>query len=106
MTLLHASIFHQLRRDSDSSFQRLRAAEIVAAEQRLALPIDPRILRGAVLSAQGVGAEAVVPQSGKGLSSGKRRPQCFTGLIIWGSSRRRSRLRATTRALWLRWRRR
>jgi class 3 adenylate cyclase/predicted ATPase len=59
MTLLHASIFHQLRRDSDSSFQRLRAAEIVAAEQRLALPIDPRILRGAVLSAQGAGAEAV-----------------------------------------------
>jgi predicted ATPase len=60
MTLLHASIFHQLRRDSDSSLQRLRAAEVLAAEQRLALPIDPRILRGAALSAQGAGAEAVV----------------------------------------------
>ena len=59
MTLLHASIFHQLRRDSDSSLQRLRAAEMLAAEQRLALPIDPRILRGAALSAQGAGAEAV-----------------------------------------------
>jgi class 3 adenylate cyclase/predicted ATPase len=60
MTLLHAAIFHQLRRDSDSSLQRLRAAEMLAAEQRLALPIDPRILRGAALSAQGAGAEAVV----------------------------------------------
>jgi class 3 adenylate cyclase/predicted ATPase len=59
LSLLHATIFHQLRREPDSALERLRAAEMLAAEQRLALPIDPRILRGAVLAAQGAAAEAV-----------------------------------------------
>jgi class 3 adenylate cyclase/predicted ATPase len=59
IALLHACIFHQLRRDPNLASRRLGAAEILAADQRLALPIDPRILRGAILAAQGAGAEAV-----------------------------------------------
>jgi class 3 adenylate cyclase/predicted ATPase len=59
LALLHACIFHQLRRDSDLVSRRLDAAEILATDQRLAFPIDPRILRGAVLAAEGAGAEAV-----------------------------------------------
>jgi predicted ATPase len=60
VALLQASLFHQLRREPGSSFQLLRAAEIVAAEQRLALHIDFRILRGSVLAAEGELGDAII----------------------------------------------
>ena len=59
ITLLQATVFHQLRREPSMALQRVHAAEIVAAEQRLGLHIDPRVLRGGALAAQGAGAEAV-----------------------------------------------
>src|SRR5262249_16925510 len=39
--------------------QRIEAATTLAAEQRLGLAIEPEILRGAAMTAQGVSAEAV-----------------------------------------------
>ena len=59
ITLLQATVFHQLRREPGMALQRLHAAEIVAAEQRFSLHIDSRVLRGGALAAQGALAEAV-----------------------------------------------
>ena len=60
VALLQASLFHQLRRGPGSSFELLRAAEIVAAEQRLALHIDFRVLRGSMLVAEGALGDAII----------------------------------------------
>ena len=43
---VHASILHQLRRDSASVLQCTERAETLAAEKRIALSLDPRVLRG------------------------------------------------------------
>jgi predicted ATPase len=59
VALLQATILHQLRREPDMALQRVHAAEILAAEQRFSLHIDPRVLRGGALAAQGAQAEAV-----------------------------------------------
>jgi predicted ATPase len=59
ITLLQATVLHQLRREPGMVLQRVHAAEVVAAEQRLSLHIDSRVLRGGALAAQGAGAEAV-----------------------------------------------
>ena len=59
ITLLQATVLHQLRREPGMALQRVHAAEIVAAEQRLSLHIDSRVLRGGALAAQGALAEAV-----------------------------------------------
>ena len=53
ITLLQATVLHQLRREPGMALQRVHAAEIVAAEQRLSLHIDSRVLRGGALAAQG-----------------------------------------------------
>jgi hypothetical protein len=58
---LHASILHQFRRDSVSVLQCIESAETLAAEKRLALSLDPRLLRGwASLAPHGIEA-AVAP---------------------------------------------
>jgi hypothetical protein len=49
-TLLQSTVFHQLRREPGMVLQRVHAAEVVAAEQRLGLHIDSRILRGGAFS--------------------------------------------------------
>ena len=46
-------MLHQLRREPGMALQRVQAAEVVAAEQRLSLHIDSRVLRGGALAAQG-----------------------------------------------------
>lgn len=51
MARLHASILHQFRRDSASVLQCIESAETLAAEKRIALPLDPRVLRGWALLA-------------------------------------------------------
>ena len=48
-----------VRREPGMVLQRVHAAEVVAAEQRLSLHINSRVLRGGALAAQGAGAEAV-----------------------------------------------
>jgi predicted ATPase len=54
---LHASILHQLRRDSVSVLQSIESAEALAAEKRVALSLDPRVLRGwALLAPDGIEA--------------------------------------------------
>jgi predicted ATPase len=54
---LHASILHQFRRDSASVLQCTQSAETLAAEKRLALSLDPRVLRGwALLAPDEIGA--------------------------------------------------
>jgi predicted ATPase len=59
ITLLQATVLHQLRREPDMVLQRMDAAQTVAAEQRLSLHIDSRVLRGGALFVQGAGVEAV-----------------------------------------------
>ncbi len=54
---VHASILHQLRRDSASLLQCTESAETLAAEKRIALTLDPRVLRGwALLAPDGIEA--------------------------------------------------
>jgi class 3 adenylate cyclase/predicted ATPase len=54
---LHASILHQFRRDSPSVLQCIESAETLAAEKRVALSLDPRVLRGwALLVPDGIEA--------------------------------------------------
>ena len=57
LALLHASILHQFRRDSASVLQCIESAETLAAEKRIALSLDPRVLRGwALLAPDGIEA--------------------------------------------------
>jgi class 3 adenylate cyclase/predicted ATPase len=54
---VHASILHQFRRDSASVLQCAESAETLAAEKRIALTLDPRVLRGwALLAPDGIEA--------------------------------------------------
>ena len=54
---VHASILHQFRRDSAAVLQCIESAEALAAEKRIALTLDPRVLRGwALLAPDGIGA--------------------------------------------------
>ncbi|HXW30852.1 MAG TPA: AAA family ATPase, partial [Xanthobacteraceae bacterium] len=54
---VHASILHQFRRDAASVLQCTASAETLAAENRIALTLDPRVLRGwALLAPDGIEA--------------------------------------------------
>jgi tetratricopeptide (TPR) repeat protein len=53
------ALLHLDRDEPGLALQRLDAAEELAAEQRLRLVLEPQLLRGAVLTAQGAFAEAV-----------------------------------------------
>ena len=54
---VHASILHQFRRDSASVLQCAESAKTLAAEKRIALTLDPRVLRGwALLAPDGIEA--------------------------------------------------
>jgi hypothetical protein len=53
----HASMLHRFRRDSASVLQCIESAEILAAAKRIALSLDPRVLRGwALLAPDEIGA--------------------------------------------------
>ena len=54
------SVFQGLDRDEPAlALQRIEAAETLAEEQRIGLVLEPQILRGAVITAQGAFKEAV-----------------------------------------------
>jgi predicted ATPase len=57
--LIMNALLHLDRDEPEAALQRIEAAEALATEQRLGLAIEPEILRGAVLTAQGGSAEAV-----------------------------------------------
>jgi class 3 adenylate cyclase/predicted ATPase/DNA polymerase III delta prime subunit len=105
-TLLQATVFHQLRREPGMALQRAHAAEIVAAEQRLSLHIDSRVLRGGPLAAQGASAEAVA-MIREGLSERNRpgaklyRPFCLAVFAeaLQGTGEHDSALAALSEAL-------
>jgi len=56
---LYEAVIHLFRREPDIALQRAHAAEVLAAEQRLALNLEPNILRGGALLAQGAIDRAV-----------------------------------------------
>ena len=57
--LLFNAMLHLDRGEPEMALQRLDAAEALAAEQRLSFALEPRLLRGAALIAQGAFADAV-----------------------------------------------
>jgi class 3 adenylate cyclase/tetratricopeptide (TPR) repeat protein len=59
LALVQSATLHVLRRESELTLQRLRAAEDLVAQQRLAFIQEPRFFRGAALVAQGALEEAL-----------------------------------------------
>jgi class 3 adenylate cyclase/predicted negative regulator of RcsB-dependent stress response len=57
--LVMNAMLHLDRDEPEAALQRIEAAEALAADQRIGLAIEPQILRGAVMTAQGASAEAV-----------------------------------------------
>jgi len=53
MAYLYAAVLHLFRREPEIALQRTEAAEVLASEQRLALMIEPNMLRSSALLAQG-----------------------------------------------------
>jgi class 3 adenylate cyclase/tetratricopeptide (TPR) repeat protein len=58
-TLVMSAMFHLDRAEPELALQQVEAAEALAAEQRLGLVLEPQLLRGAILTAQGAFGEAV-----------------------------------------------
>ena len=59
LALQYNAMLHLDRGEPDEALRRIDAAEAVATEQRVAFTWEPRLLRGAVLIAQGAYEEAV-----------------------------------------------
>ncbi len=59
MALMYNAMLHLDRGEPELALQRLEAAEALASEQRLGFMLEPRLLRGAALTAQGAFDEAV-----------------------------------------------
>src|SRR6516162_1361583 len=53
VSLLYNAMLHLDRDEPELALRRLEMAEALAAEQRLGFAVDPQILHGAVLTAQG-----------------------------------------------------
>jgi len=58
-TLVMNAMLHLDRNEPDTALQRLEAAEALATEQRIGFVLEPQLLRGAVMAAQGVSKKAV-----------------------------------------------
>jgi class 3 adenylate cyclase/predicted ATPase len=58
--LVMNAMIHLDRDEAELALQRIEAAEALVAEQRIGLVLEPQILRGAVMTAQGAFKEAVV----------------------------------------------
>jgi predicted ATPase len=58
--LVMNAMLHLDRDEPELALQRIEAAEALAAEQRIGLVLEPQILRGAAMTAQGAFQEAVV----------------------------------------------
>jgi class 3 adenylate cyclase/predicted ATPase len=59
LSLSFAAFFHLNRREPEAALRRLEAAEALAAEQRLTLIYEARMLRGAALIGEGADDEAI-----------------------------------------------
>jgi predicted ATPase len=59
LALFYDAMLHLDRGDPQLALERLRVAEALASEQRLGFVWEPRVLRGAALSAQGAFEDAV-----------------------------------------------
>ena len=71
LALVFATVIDQFRGEPESAQRRLAAAETLAAEQRLVLFFDARVLRGGILTADDEAADAVV-QIREGLAERQR----------------------------------
>jgi hypothetical protein len=60
LALQYASMLHLDRGEPELALQRIDAAEVLAAEQRLGFVLEPKLLRGSALIAQGAVEEAIV----------------------------------------------
>jgi class 3 adenylate cyclase len=77
LALQYNSMVHLERGEPELALQRLEAAEALAAEQRLGFVVEPQLLRGAVLAAQGA-FEGAVACLREGLAGpGATRVQCY-----------------------------
>jgi predicted ATPase len=59
LALVFAAVTDQFLREPESAWRRLAAAEALAAEQRLVLFFDARVIRGGILTAKDAAADAV-----------------------------------------------
>jgi hypothetical protein len=59
LALQYVSMLHLERGEPDLALQRIDAVEALAAEQRLGFALEPKLLRGAALTAQGAIEEAI-----------------------------------------------
>ena len=57
--LVMQAMVHLDRDEPEMALQRIEAAEVLAVEQRIGLVLEPQILRGAVMTAQGAFQEAI-----------------------------------------------
>jgi predicted ATPase len=57
--LVMNAVLHLDRDEPEAALQRIEAAEALAAEQRIGLVLEPQILRGAVMTAQGAFKNAI-----------------------------------------------
>ncbi len=99
-TLSMIAMLHLDRDEPEVALQRIEAAEALVVEQRIGLVLEPQILRGAVMTAQGAFEEAIVC-----LRDGLTRPRAAFGCVptAWPGWLRRSRGKVSTRRLSLRW---
>jgi tetratricopeptide (TPR) repeat protein len=79
--LVMSAMLHLDRDEPDLALRRIEAAESLAAEQRIGLVLEPQILRGVVMTAQGAFKEAVAR-----LRDGFTRPRALR-LREYGSAR-------------------
>src|SRR5271170_1426093 len=77
LALQYNSMVHLDRGEPELALQRLEVAEALAAEQRLSFVVEPRLLRGAALTAQGAFDEAVVCLREGLAEPGAMRVRCY-----------------------------
>lgn len=77
LALEYNAMVHLDRGEPELGLQRLEAAEALAAEQRLSFVVEPRLLRGAALTAQGAFEEAVVCLREGLAAPGATRVRCY-----------------------------
>ena len=78
ITLQFYSMLHLERGEPELALQRLAAAEALAAEQRFGFVLEPQLLRGAALTAQGAFAEAAAfLRAGLASRTGATRMRCY-----------------------------
>jgi class 3 adenylate cyclase len=77
LALQYVSMLHLERGEPELALQRIDAVEALAAEQRLGFVLEPKLLRGAALTAQGAVEEAIVCLRGGLAGRTAARLQCY-----------------------------